>query len=87
MFDWQIEYAVVCTYSWMYDAVVKLYSTEEEALAAMSKEFETEVANDLEADHSFDSYMSEDGRYSKIINYRPWHKTDVTEWRVVRIER
>ena len=87
MFDWQMEYAVVCTYSWVYDAVVKLYCTEEEALAAMKTDFDIEVANDIEAEHEFDSYFSDDGRYGKIINYRPWHKIDVTEWRVVKIER
>lgn len=87
MFDWQMEFAVVCTYSWVYDAVVKLYSTEDEALAAMNEEMQVEIANDREAEHEFDSYISCDGRYGKIINHRPWGDTDVTEWRVVRIER
>ena len=87
MFDWQMEYAVVCTYSWMYDAVVKLYASEEDAITAMKEELDVEVANDIESEHEFSSYMSDDDRYCKIINYRPWGDTDVTEWRVVKIER
>lgn len=87
MFDWQMEYAVVCTYSWVHDAAVKLYATEDDAIEAMEKDFTVEVTNDTEAGHDFDIYVSSDNRYCKITNYRPWSGTDVTEWRVVRIER
>ena len=86
MCDYKMKYAVVCTYSWMYDAVVTLHDTEKDALVYMQRDFVAEMANDIEAEHEFDSYMSEDEHYAKIINYRPWGDTDVTEWRVVKIE-
>lgn len=75
--------AVVSCYSFDYNACVVLCRSEKEAIRYLRQVYKEETEIDESSGHEFESEISEDGCYCKIINYRKTGETDISEWRVV----